>query len=66
MNYTIIDTHISLIKRGDTIMRNGKMTTVCDSDIKTGGFCGITIFGDPYNMGNKLVEKVVFIKNRYK
>jgi len=50
--------HISTIKAGDTIIHNDKIYTVCKKDIITGGFFGITIFGDSYNAGSKLVQVV--------
>ena len=51
--------HISFIKSGDTINHHGKLRTVCDCDIKR-GFCGITIFGDSYSLGEKPVQLVTF------
>lgn len=44
---------------GDTIVHNGKEMTVGSKDIKY-GFCGITVFGDSYNCGYKLVTKVIY------
>ena len=52
--------HISKISAGDTIVANdGKLTTVCANNIKRGGFCGDTIFGDSYRSGTIPVQKVV-------
>lgn len=51
--------HISQIRAGDTIVHNGQLTTVCANNIKTGGFCGTTLFGDSYRSGTKAVDKVV-------
>lgn len=51
--------HISQIKAGDTIVYNGKLSTVCANNIERGGFCGDTIFGDSYRSGTKPVDKVV-------
>jgi len=51
--------HISQIASGDTIEHNGKLTTVCANNIKRGGFCGDTLFGDSYRSGTILVKKVV-------
>ena len=53
-----LKTHISAIKAGDTIRHNGKLVTVCNSDIKYSEFIGITIFGDSYSLGQQLVTKV--------
>lgn len=62
MNNTITeDVHISQITHGDTIEHNGKVTTISRNNIKRGGFCGTTIFGDSYNMGTKLVKRVKFV-----
>lgn len=56
--YTTMAVHISRIRAGDTIIHNGELRTVCDSNIKS-GFCGITIFGDSYRMATLPVQKVV-------
>lgn len=58
MNYEVIDTHIDSIKPGDTVEHNGKMMTVCRSDIKLGTFMGTTLFGDSYRLGRIPVKKV--------
>lgn len=58
--YTIQNVHISTIVAGDTILHtDGKLTTVCNSNIKT-GFMGITLFGDSYRLGTLPVIKVTF------
>jgi putative protein kinase ArgK-like GTPase of G3E family len=62
MNSKIVATHISYIRAGDTVEHNGKIMTVCNSDIKS-GFSGITLFGDSYRLGQTPVKKVVFIKS---
>jgi hypothetical protein len=49
--------HISLIKVGDVIDRDGKETTVCAHNIKRGGFMGTTLFGDSYKSGYELVKR---------
>lgn len=55
----ITNTHISLIRIGDTILcRDGKIRTVCGHNIKRDSFDGITIFGDPYNLGYIPVQVV--------
>jgi len=57
--YKIEEVHISTIKSGDTIIFNdGKITTVCNNNIKR-GFFGITLFGDPYRSGTILVKKII-------
>lgn len=52
--------HISQISVGDTIEHNGEVKTVSGNNLKKGGFCGTTVFGDSYNMGTKLVKRVRF------
>ena len=52
--------HISTIKAGDTIIHNGKESTVCKKDITIGGFMGTSVFGDSYRSGTKLVEAVLY------
>lgn len=56
----IVKTHISNIRAGDTIIFRGKQTTVCKNNITYSSFMGVSIFGDTYNLGCKLVEKVIF------
>ena len=51
--------HISQISAGDTIEHGGKLTTVCANNIKRDSFMGVSLFGDSYNSGAKLVNKVV-------
>jgi hypothetical protein len=59
-NYRIKEVHISEIKSGDTILHvDGHIRTVSSSNIKR-GFSGITLFGDPYIMGRKLVKKIIY------
>lgn len=51
--------HISIILPGDTILHNDVLTTVCKSNIKPDdGFMGMSIFGDSYHSGHKLVCRV--------
>ena len=51
--------HISFIKLGDTINHFDGIRTVTKSNIKS-GFMGVTLFGDSYNLGTRLVERVIF------
>lgn len=53
--------HISQIKSGDTILHEGKVTTVCQKNIKHDSFIGKTLFGDSYRSGRILVTKIDFI-----
>lgn len=59
MEYTIEHVQISTIQPGDTVMHDGKMKTVCRNNIKHDSFIGVTLFGDCYKMGRKLVQKVI-------
>lgn len=55
----IRDVHKENIKVGDTILcSDGIMRTVSKNNI-TNGFCGICIFGDSYQLGQKPVKKVI-------
>ena len=58
--WTIKPTHISEIKQGDTILHQGKMMTVCNSDIKIGSFMGTSVFGDSYRLGNLPVKLLIY------
>ena len=58
--YKTKNKHISLIRQGDTILHNGEERTVCDSDILISSFMGISIFGDSYSMGRKLVKEITY------
>jgi hypothetical protein len=62
VNYSIKKQHISTIKAGDTILHNSIMKTVTNKDIHYNSFMGISIFGDSYHIGNKLVDVVTIIK----
>lgn len=57
--------HISMIEPGDTILHKSfldteeVLRTVCKSNIKPDdGFIGMSIFGDSYHSGHKLVCRV--------
>ena len=52
------DVHISQIKSGDTVIHNGEIKTVSGTDLKSDKFMGTSLFGDTYNIGNKLVKRV--------
>ena len=52
--------HISQVRIGDAILHNGEVKTVCGQTLKRSEFMGITIFGDSYNLGYKLVTRVHF------
>jgi hypothetical protein len=51
--------HISRIRSGDTIEHNGKIMTVCNNDFSYSELMGVSIFGDCYQLGNKLVKRIL-------
>jgi hypothetical protein len=51
--------HINKIRAGDAVIHNGKVQTVCGTDIKHDKFMGKTIFGDCYKLGYMSVTKVI-------
>lgn len=53
--------HFSEIRVGDTVKIDGKHKTVCKSNIKKHGFCGITLFGSSYLDGYQMVTKINFV-----
>ncbi len=60
-NTVIKKVHISTIKRGDTVIHDSKMKTVCKHNLGKDSLLGYTLFGDSYCGGNKLVELVTFV-----
>ena len=60
-NAVIQEVHISQINPGDSILcKDGHVRTICKKDIKRGGFCGDTIFGDSYKNNTLLVKRVKY------
>lgn len=57
MNYSIVLTHIDQIKVGDVVEIDGVLKTVGKNNLKRGGFCGTTLWGDSYMGGHTLVRK---------
>lgn len=55
-----VDSNISDIRPGDTVIHNGVMRTVCRNNINRDPFLGVTLFGDSYNMGRNKIKKVIF------
>ena len=62
MEYTKTERHISKVKRGDTILHNGELKTLTDSNIKHCPFMGISIWGDSYHCGSKPVIVISNLK----
>lgn len=58
MNTTEEKVHISRIRIGDTILHNGEVKTVSGNNIKRSSFMGVTLFGDSYSLGYKLVTRI--------
>lgn len=52
--------HVNDIRPGDTVVIDGTLKTVCQKDIRTGGFCGATLFGDSHRLGTAPVTRVIF------
>ena len=63
MIYEIVETHISCIKHGDTIMESSEIVTVSRNYIKSDPLLGTTIRGNSYHGGRKPVLKVVIKRN---
>jgi len=59
MNVKLESVHISRISVGDTIERDGKLTTISGNNLKVNTFMGTTLFGDSYKLGSVAVNKVV-------
>ena len=63
-HYNVVPTHKDDICKGDTILStNGDFLTVCKKDITYSSFTGVSIFGDSFVLGHKLVNKVIFVKH---
>jgi len=63
MNTTEEKVHISKIRIGDTIIHKDVMQTISGNNIKFCSFMGITLFGDSYSLGYKLVTRINFVTN---
>lgn len=59
IRYAIVETHISQIVVGNTILLNGVLQMVGRENIKLDTFIGRTLFGDSYQLGNKPVKKAI-------
>ena len=54
----VVPVHKNRIVAGDVIIcPDGKERTVCPKNIRYGSFMGVTIFGDSYHLGHKLVPR---------
>ena len=59
--YVIEQVHKDEIRAGDTILLDGEPQTVCNNNIRRGGFCGTTIHGESFKLGYELVKRVHFV-----
>ena len=59
MKYEIVETHITDMQHGDTIVENGQLVTLCRNYIKNDPFLGRIIRGSSYNGGRNTVLKAV-------
>nr|WP_298657072.1 hypothetical protein [uncultured Flavobacterium sp.] len=51
--------YIEQIRVGDTVLHNGEVLTVSGNNLKRSEFMGITLFGNSYNLGYKLVTRII-------
>lgn len=60
-SYKIVHVHKDRIVAGNAIVcPDGKTHNVCQKDIGYSTFMGVSIFGDNYKCGYKLVPKVIY------
>lgn len=62
MKTEIVDTNVAYIRAGMTVMLDGKMVTVSDTDIKRDLLLGTTLFGDSYKSGTVPVKRVLIFR----
>lgn len=60
----IIKVKIHNIKIGDCVSHNNEIKTVGKESLRYDPFMGTSLFGDSYNLGTRLVTKIIF--NTYK
>jgi len=60
MSKKIIKVNIKNVSAGDVILIDGIEHTVSRTDIKYSSFMGKSIKGNTYNLGYKLVDKVIY------
>ena len=60
--FIIEPVHKDNIRAGDTILLDGELKTVCNNNIRRGGFCGTTIHGESFKLGLEPVQRVHFVK----
>lgn len=57
--FTLVPTHISMIRVGDVVDHDGDHRTVCARNIKHCRLMGVSLFGDSYRAGTQPVMRVV-------
>lgn len=62
MQCTINKKHISKVQHGDTIFHKGKIKTLTNDNIRRCSFMGVSIWGDSYHGGHKLVTELTDLK----
>lgn len=56
-------THISDIRPGHVIERDGDLVTVGEDFIKRCPFMGVSLYGDTYALGTKLVKRAIITRH---
>lgn len=56
-DFAFAPVHITDIRPGDIVLHEGATVTVGPKDIKRCPFMGVSIFGDSYSAGHRLVPK---------
>ncbi len=65
MKNTYKEIHIQSVRIGDTVLcSDGRERTVCPKDFKANREIGITLFGDSYQLGQKMVTIVDYSHTR--
>lgn len=56
---------LNQINVGDTVLHDGKLKTVCRSNLKRDPFMGTTLFGDSYHIRGKVIKCKIFNGLKY-
>jgi hypothetical protein len=57
--FRVVHVHKDRIIAGDVIVcPDGRERTVCQGDIRYNSLMGVTIFGDSYHAGHKLIPRI--------
>ena len=63
-NFTTKHVHKSMITAGDCIEHEGRQMTVSRNNITRSEFMGLCLFGDSYQLGQKLVKLIKLFENQ--